>query len=92
MVSLTGSTVAGRRIGAVAAETIKRVSLELGGKSPLIVLEDADIPTAVVGGLSACYLNSGQTCIALDANDRPSLQTGRSRSGGQIRRRIHQGG
>jgi aldehyde dehydrogenase (NAD+) len=65
MVSLTGSTAAGRRIGAVAAETIKRVSLELGGKSPLIVLEDADVPTAVAGGLSACYLNSGQTCIAL---------------------------
>ena len=54
-----------RRIGAVAAETIKRVSLELGGKSPLIILDDADITTAVSGGLSACYLNSGQTCIAL---------------------------
>ena len=65
MVSLTGSTVAGRRIGAVAAETIKRVSLELGGKSALIVLEDADVTEAVSGGLSACYLNSGQTCIAL---------------------------
>lgn len=65
MVSLTGSTVAGRRIGAVAAQTIKRVSLELGGKSPLIVLDDADIVDAVSGGLSACYLNSGQTCIAL---------------------------
>lgn len=65
MVSLTGSTVAGRRIGAVAAETVKRVALELGGKSPLVVLEDADVMTAVSGGLSACYLNSGQTCIAL---------------------------
>lgn len=65
MVSLTGSTVAGRRIGAVAAETIKRVALELGGKSPLVVLDDADIPSAVAAGLSACYLNSGQTCIAL---------------------------
>ena len=65
MVSLTGSTVAGRRIGAVVAETIKRVSLELGGKSPMIVLDDADIVAAVSGGLLACYLNSGQTCIAL---------------------------
>jgi aldehyde dehydrogenase (NAD+) len=65
MVSLTGSTVAGRRIGAVAAETVKRVSLELGGKSPLIILDDADIVGAVSGGLLACYLNSGQTCIAL---------------------------
>jgi len=65
MVSLTGSTVAGRRIGAVAAETIKRVALELGGKSALIVLDDADIVAAVSAGLLACYLNSGQTCIAL---------------------------
>jgi aldehyde dehydrogenase (NAD+) len=65
MVSLTGSTVAGRRIGAVAAQTVKRVSLELGGKSPLIVLDDADTVAAVSAGLAACFLNSGQTCIAL---------------------------
>src|SRR5271166_3939993 len=65
MISLTGSTIAGRRIGAVAAETVKRVSLELGGKSPLIVLDDADMVAAVSAGLLACYLNSGQTCIAL---------------------------
>ena len=65
MVSLTGSTVAGRRIGAVAAETIKRVALELGGKSPLVVLDDADLVEAVGAGLNGCFLNSGQTCIAL---------------------------
>ena len=65
MVSLTGSTVAGRRIGAVAAQTIKRIALELGGRSPLIVLDDADIVEAVSAGLSGCFLNSGQTCIAL---------------------------
>src|ERR1700757_1782708 len=65
MVSLTGSTVAGRRIGAVAAQTIKRIALELGGKSPLIVLDDADLEEAVSAGLSGCFLNSGQTCIAL---------------------------
>lgn len=65
MVSLTGSTVAGRRIGAVAAETIKRVALELGGKSPLVVLDDADLVEAVEAGLNGCFLNSGQTCIAL---------------------------
>src|SRR6516225_1385424 len=65
MVSLTGSTAAGRRIGAVAAESIKRVSLERGGKSPLIILDDADIVAAVPAGLLACFLNSGQTCIAL---------------------------
>ncbi|MFE3546539.1 aldehyde dehydrogenase family protein [Nocardia sp. NPDC059177] len=65
MVSLTGSTVAGRRIGAVAAKTVKRVALELGGKSPLIVLDDADPVEAVSAGLNGCFLNSGQTCIAL---------------------------
>ena len=65
MVSFTGSTGAGRRIGAVAAQTIKRVSLELGGKSPLIILDDADLVAAVGAGLTGCFLNSGQTCIAL---------------------------
>lgn len=65
MVSFTGSTGAGRRIGAVAAQTIKRVSLELGGKSPLIILDDADLIAAVGAGLTGCFLNSGQTCIAL---------------------------
>ncbi|KXO90173.1 aldehyde dehydrogenase [Tsukamurella pulmonis] len=65
MVSLTGSTVAGRRIGAVAAQTIKKVALELGGKSPLVVLDDADLVEAVSAGLNGCFLNSGQTCIAL---------------------------
>ena len=65
MVSFTGSTGAGRRIGSVGAQTIKRVALELGGKSPLVILEDADITEAVSGGLTGCFLNSGQTCIAL---------------------------
>lgn len=65
MVSFTGSTGAGRRIGSVAAQTIKRVSLELGGKSPLIILDDADLIAAVGAGLTGCFLNSGQTCIAL---------------------------
>ena len=65
MVSFTGSTGAGRRIGAVAAQTVKRVALELGGKSPLVILDDADLVAAVSGGLTGCFLNSGQTCIAL---------------------------
>ena len=64
-VSFTGSTRAGRRVMQVGAETIKRVNLELGGKSANIILEDADIPTAVATGIFACYLNSGQTCSAL---------------------------
>lgn len=65
MVTFTGSTGAGKRIGAVAAATVKKVALELGGKSPLVVLDDADPVTAVTLSANACYLNSGQTCIAL---------------------------
>lgn len=65
MVSFTGSTRAGRRIGAVAADTVKRVSLELGGKSPNVLLPDADHETAVKVGVANCYLNAGQTCTAL---------------------------
>ncbi|AVR98431.1 aldehyde dehydrogenase family protein [Pseudoduganella armeniaca] len=64
MVSFTGSTAAGRRIGEVAATTVKRVALELGGKSAAVILPDADLAAAVKGTLSACFLNSGQTCSA----------------------------
>lgn len=64
MVSFTGSTRAGRRISEVAAGTIKRVTLELGGKSASVVLDDADLAAAVKGTLNACFLNSGQTCSA----------------------------
>jgi aldehyde dehydrogenase (NAD+) len=65
MVSFTGSTRAGRRVGEVAAQTVKRVALELGGKSPGIVLDDADLQKSVVDVIQRCYLNSGQTCSAL---------------------------
>jgi aldehyde dehydrogenase (NAD+) len=65
MISFTGSTAAGRRVAAVAAQTVKRVALELGGKSANVILDDADFPSAVVAGVAACYLNSGQTCSAL---------------------------
>ena len=64
-VSFTGSTRAGKRVMQVGAETVKRVNLELGGKSANIILEDADIATAVGSGVFACFLNSGQTCSAL---------------------------
>ena len=64
MVSFTGSTRAGKRVAALAAETVKRVTLELGGKSASIVLPDADFEAAVKGTLAACFLNSGQTCSA----------------------------
>lgn len=65
MVSFTGSTRAGKRVSELAAQTVKRVALELGGKSPNIILEDADLEKAVKDGVGKCYLNSGQTCSAL---------------------------
>jgi acyl-CoA reductase-like NAD-dependent aldehyde dehydrogenase len=65
MVSFTGSTRAGRRVGELAAQTVKRLALELGGKSPNVILEDADLQRAVTDGMTKCYLNSGQTCSAL---------------------------
>ena len=65
MVSFTGSTRAGKRVTEVAAGTVKRVALELGGKSANVILSDADLATAVPDGVSKCYLNSGQTCSAL---------------------------
>ncbi len=64
MVSFTGSTRAGRQVAATAAGTIKRVALELGGKSANIVLDDADFADVIPKGVFACYLNSGQTCTA----------------------------
>jgi aldehyde dehydrogenase (NAD+) len=65
MVSFTGSTRAGRRVSELAARTVKPVALELGGKSPNVILDDADLERAVVDGVSKCFLNSGQTCSAL---------------------------
>ena len=65
MISFTGSTRAGKRISEVAAQGVKRVALELGGKSPSVILDDADLAAAVKGTVSNCYLNSGQTCTAL---------------------------
>jgi aldehyde dehydrogenase (NAD+) len=64
-VSFTGSTSAGRRVSEAAAGTIKRVALELGGKSPNIILDDADLQKAIPDGLAKCFLNTGQTCSAL---------------------------
>jgi betaine-aldehyde dehydrogenase len=64
MVSFTGSTATGKRVSELAARSVKRVALELGGKSASIVLEDADLAAAIRGTVSACFLNSGQTCSA----------------------------
>jgi acyl-CoA reductase-like NAD-dependent aldehyde dehydrogenase len=63
MVSFTGSTRAGRRVSELAG--VKAVSLELGGKSPNVILDDADLERAVTDGVAKCFLNSGQTCSAL---------------------------
>jgi aldehyde dehydrogenase (NAD+) len=65
MVSFTGSTRAGRRVAELAAQTVKRVTLELGGKSANVILPDADFEKAVSTGVGMCFLNSGQTCSAL---------------------------
>jgi len=65
MISFTGSTRAGKRVSELAAATVKRVALELGGKSASVVLDDADLPRAVRGTVNSCFLNSGQTCTAL---------------------------
>ena len=65
MVSFTGSTRAGRRVSELAAQSVKKVAMELGGKSPNIILDDADLPRAVRDGVGKCFLNSGQTCSAL---------------------------
>jgi aldehyde dehydrogenase (NAD+) len=65
MVSFTGSTRAGKRVAEVASQTVKKVSLELGGKSPNVILDDADFSKAIADGVGKCFLNSGQTCTAL---------------------------
>jgi aldehyde dehydrogenase (NAD+) len=65
MVSFTGSTRAGRRVSELASATVKPVAMELGGKSPNVILDDADLERAVPDGVAKCFLNSGQTCSAL---------------------------
>ena len=64
MVSFTGSTRAGIIVAKTAADTVKRVAQELGGKSPNIILPDADFETAVRKGVEGCFGNSGQSCDA----------------------------
>ncbi|EJN39884.1 NAD-dependent aldehyde dehydrogenase [Pseudomonas sp. GM84] len=65
MVSFTGSTGAGVRVSQAAAPSVKRVCLELGGKSPLLITADADLEAAVRYGVQDVMINSGQTCTAL---------------------------
>jgi aldehyde dehydrogenase (NAD+) len=63
-IAFTGSTAAGRRVGAICGEQLKRVTLELGGKSAAIILDDADISSTISGLLPAAIMNSGQACVA----------------------------
>ena len=65
MVSITGSTQAGIRVAQAAARTVKRVTLELGGKSPFILLDDTDLAAALPVAVRGCFVNNGQTCSAL---------------------------
>lgn len=64
MISFTGSTSAGKEVGKLALDRVKKVALELGGKSANVILEGADYEAAVRSGLSSCYDNTGQTCAA----------------------------
>jgi aldehyde dehydrogenase (NAD+) len=64
MISITGSTRAGVEVARDAAATVKRVTQELGGKSALLVLDDADLASAIKGAVVNCMTNSGQTCVA----------------------------
>jgi betaine-aldehyde dehydrogenase len=64
MVSFTGSSAVGRRVMALAAATAKRVHLELGGKAPFVVFDDADLEAAVHGAVAASLINTGQDCTA----------------------------
>jgi aldehyde dehydrogenase (NAD+) len=64
MVSFTGSTAAGRRVAELAAKSVKKVSLELGGKSASVILDDADFEPAVRASLNHAFINCGQTCAS----------------------------
>ncbi len=63
-IAFTGSTATGKLVAQTAAQTLKRVTLELGGKSPSVIFDDADLDAAVAGALYGIYYNAGQTCEA----------------------------
>lgn len=63
-ISFTGSTATGRRIGEIAGAAFKKHTLELGGKSPVLLFDDADLDEAVSGAAASIFLNSGQICVA----------------------------
>ena len=86
MVSFTGSTRAGKRVAEVAAATVKKVALELGGKSANVILDDADFAKVVPAACRRCYLNSGQTCTALTRMLVPQLALRRGGRAGRAPR------
>ncbi|WP_269530875.1 aldehyde dehydrogenase family protein [Chitinimonas sp. BJYL2] len=88
VVSFTGSTATGKRIQKLAADSIKRVCLELGGKSPFIITEDAPLEKAVTFGVKDVMINSGQTCIALS---RMLVPASRYEEAVQIAKRVAEG-
>ena len=65
MIAMTGNTATGKRIMQLASNNVKKMNLELGGKAPLIVLEDSDLDAAVKGAVAGAYLNAGQDCTAV---------------------------
>lgn len=65
MVSFTGSTATGRKVAALAAPTVKRVTLELGGKAPCVIFADADLEAAARGAITGAFINTGQDCCAV---------------------------
>ncbi len=92
MISFTGSTAAGRRVSEAAAGTIKRVALELGGKSPNVILEDADFQTAIQDGVGEVLLELRPDVQRADADARPALAPGRGRADRRRGRRAVQAG
>lgn len=76
MVSITGSTQAGISVAETAARTVKRVTLELGGKSALVLLDDSDLAAALPVAVRSCFVNNGQSCSALTRLIVPRSQVG----------------
>ncbi len=92
MVSFTGSTRAGKRVSELASGTVKRIALELGGKSPNVILDDADLERAVPAGVGSVLPQLGPDLLGPHPDDRPPLTAGRGRGPGRAGRRdLHAG-
>jgi acyl-CoA reductase-like NAD-dependent aldehyde dehydrogenase len=88
MISLTGSTAAGRRVAELASQTVKRLHLELGGKSANVILDDADLERAVRTGIDQVFFGTGQTCLAWS---RMLVPRARLEEAKEIARRVAEG-